>query len=273
MAQASLVADALRAAHPDFTVEIREYVTTGDRQTDWSLEAEGGKGLFTREIEEALLRGEADIAVHSAKDLPSAEPEGLVIAGFLPREQAHDVLVIRQGLTQPKVIASGSPRRRSQLKALFSKAVWTELRGNVETRLKKIARGDADATVLAAAGLARLGISQFEGLAFQPLGVREVVPAAGQGAIALQTRVGEANVIGAINHRRTEDAVRLERLLLGGLGGGCHTATAAHVVGKTLLVFHDQTGFREFNLNGEGPPPSERIPGICAKLLAETEGA
>ncbi|MGF1451124.1 MAG: hydroxymethylbilane synthase [Opitutales bacterium] len=269
LAQATLTAEALRAAHPEAEVVVREYVTTGDKQTEWSLEAEGGKGLFTKEIEEALLRGEADIAVHSAKDLPTEEPSGLTIAGFLPREQAHDILILRDGVQTPKMIASGSPRRRAQLKAIYPKAVWSELRGNVETRLKKIARGDADATVLAAAGLARLGIKSFTGLAFKPLGVREVVPAAGQGAIALQVRTGEESLLGSVNHGATLDAVRLERQFLGAMGGGCHAATAAHVIGKTLLVFHDTTGFREYNLNGDGPPAHERIPGICTELLGE----
>ena len=266
VAQAHLTAEALRAAFPEAEVVIREYVTTGDRQTEWSLETEGGKGLFTKEIEEALLRGEADVAVHSAKDRPTEEPEGLVIAGFLPREKAHDVLILREGVKTPKFIASGSPRRRAQLKALFPQAAWAELRGNVETRLKKIAKGEADATALAAAGLARLGITGWPGLTFRPLGVREVVPAVGQGAIALQTRRGDEAIVEAASHPLTTASVRLERLFLRRMGGGCHAATAGHVLGKSLLVFHEGPGFQEYPLKGDGSSPEATIDAICQAL-------
>ncbi len=248
MAQAHLAAEALRSAWPGREVVILEVETTGDRQTTWSLETEGGKGLFTKEIEEALWRGEADVAVHSAKDLPTEEPPGLVIGAYLPREMAHDILVVRTGIAVPTRLASGSPRRREQLKARFPQAVWQEFRGNVETRLKKIAGGEAEATVLAAAGLRRLGITRWDGLDFRPLGLREVVPAVGQGAVALQVRAGEEWLVEPAGDEATGRAVSLERRLLRGLGGGCHTATAGHVTDGTLLVFHADLGFLERKL-------------------------
>ncbi len=138
--------------------ELLKIVTTGDRQTDWSLIKQGGKGLFTAELEQALLRGDAHAAVHSCKDLPGENPAGLTVAGFLPRELTHDVVVLREGVTTPATIGTSSPRRQLQIAKLFPQAKFTEIRGNVDTRLNKIARGDADATILAAAGMRRLGI-------------------------------------------------------------------------------------------------------------------
>ena len=135
LCQAELVQASLCAAYPTATVEILKIRTTGDRQTEWSLEKRGGKGLFTKELEESLLSGAADIAVHSAKDLPTEMPEGLDLAGYLPREDPRDVFVLREGVVKPRFIASGSPRRRSQLKALYPGVVWSEIRGNVNTRL------------------------------------------------------------------------------------------------------------------------------------------
>src|SRR5690606_14214241 len=116
------------------------------------------KGLFTKELEEALLEGKADIAIHSAKDLPTDQPKGLALIGFLPRASPHDVLVLREGVKVPTLLASSSPRRREQAKRMFPHVVWKEIRGNVDTRLKKIAAGQADGTFLAEAGLQRLHI-------------------------------------------------------------------------------------------------------------------
>src|SRR6476660_2881063 len=127
--------------------ELLKIVTTGDKQSEWSLEQRGGKGLFTSELEAALKRGEADVAVHSTKDLPGDMPEGLGIGGYMPREDARDILVLRSGVAEPKSIATGSPRRRLQIGMLFPNAEFTEIRGNVDTRLRKIAEGGvADAT-------------------------------------------------------------------------------------------------------------------------------
>ncbi|MFN5804441.1 MAG: hydroxymethylbilane synthase, partial [Opitutia bacterium] len=141
--------------------EVRVLTTTGDRQASWSLEKQGGKGLFTAELEQALLRGEADLAVHSSKDLPTEMPAGLTIACCLRREDARDVLVRRTASASLATVATGSPRRRAQGGVMFPQAAWTELRGNVDTRLKKIAAGEADGSFLAASGLDRLAIRSW----------------------------------------------------------------------------------------------------------------
>ena len=188
LAQAALVADFL-GARMGAQCEIVKIVTTGDRQAEWSLEEKGGKGLFTRELEEALLRGEADLAIHSAKDLPGEAAPGLSTAGYLPREDPRDMLVLRAGAGTPRTIATGSPRRRLQAALLYGRPEFSEIRGNVDTRLKKIAdQKVADATILAAAGLKRLGIASWPGLEFQPIAYDRMVPAVGQGAIAVQCR-------------------------------------------------------------------------------------
>lgn len=252
--QAELAAAHLEHILPDTQCELLPITTTGDRKAEWSLEKEGGKGLFTKELEEALLEGRAQIAVHSSKDLPTDMPEGLALAAFLPREAAHDVLILREDTPEPAFIATSSPRRRSQLKSMFPKAVWGEIRGNVDTRLKKVANGhQAEATILAAAGLNRLGITEWPTLVFKPLDIRQVVPAVGQGAIALQSTVDFAPTLAPASDETTRRAVLLERRFLAAMGGGCHLATAAHVVGNVLLAFHEEYGLREIELPGENP--------------------
>ncbi|HVU38567.1 MAG TPA: hydroxymethylbilane synthase [Opitutales bacterium] len=229
-------------------VQLLELTTTGDKQRDWVLSAQGGKGLFTRELEEALLEGRAQLAVHSAKDLPTTLPVGLDFAGFLPRADPRDVLVRRAEVKTPKRIATGSPRRREQSRAWWPEVEWTELRGNVDTRLKKIAQGEADATFLAAAGLERLGITSWDGLVFEPQPVERMVPAAGQGAIALECRAADAGKFTGAMCLATARAVLIERAVLGALGGGCHAASAAHVAGDTLRVFHAPKGRANFTI-------------------------
>jgi len=235
-------------------VELLPLVTTGDRQTKWSLEKSGGKGLFTKELEEALLDGRADLAVHSAKDMPTEMPAGLDLVAFLPRENPADILVTKQGVNQPKVIATGSPRRRAQGSQIFPEAQWIELRGNVETRLKKIAQGrEAEATLLAAAGLNRLQISQFPGLEFRALSFDEMVPAPGQGAIAVQARSEERSLFQKISNQTTEHAVRIERSILTAFGGGCQVAMGAHYskVDDQLSFFHEKCGIKKLSLIGK----------------------
>lgn len=240
----------LTAAHLTTTlgrpIEIRIVVTTGDQQANWSLEKQGGKGLFTAELEEALRRGEGDIAIHSAKDLPTEMPSGLTLAGFLPREDPRDTLVRRAEISTPHKIATGSPRRRAQGSKLFKDVEWSELRGNVDTRLRKVAEGQADATFLAQAGLNRLGIHAWEGLIFETMTLSQMVPAAGQGAIALQTRADEAGLYASALDAATARAVGIERLFLARLGEGCHTAFACHVSGETVSIYRDDFGRHDF---------------------------
>lgn len=238
LAQAELAKAALAAA-TGLSVRVQEFVTTGDRKAEWSLEKEGGKGLFTKELEEALLDGRADVAVHSAKDLPTDLPEGLVIGAFLPRQVPYDVLVSRKAdISSLSLIATSSPRRRAQLKEQYPCAVWEEIRGNVETRLKKTAGSDTfEATVLAAAGLRRLGIEAWEGLSFTELPPEKVVPAAGQGAIALQCRRQDAGFFAAVNDSPTWRAVSIERTFLKALGGGCQNSTAVFFDSTTNILY------------------------------------
>lgn len=242
LAQANMTLELLQGKIPENSFRIEKMVTTGDRRTEWSLEKEGGKGLFTKELEDALLERRADIAVHSSKDLPSDMPEGLAIAGFLPRETPEDVLVIREGVETPKLIATGSPRRRIQLRFLFPDAAFTEIRGNVDTRLNKIKDGLADATVLAAAGLKRLGIDSWDGLVFRKLTLDESVPAVGQAAVALQCRVEDVPKYAPLLDAETSVAVTLEREFMIRLGGGCQVAFAVHYSDDTLRIYHRQCG-------------------------------
>ncbi len=248
LAQSNMVA-ALLSRALGTEVELLKIVTAGDRQTEWSLEKKGGKGLFTSELEHKLIEGGADIAVHSSKDLPGEMTAGLAIAGYLPREDTRDVLVIREELTAPRKIATGSPRRRLQIAALFPGIEFCEIRGNVDTRLKKIAEQHlADGTILAAAGMKRLGIASWPGLRFTPLAHTEMVPAVGQGAIAIQCRVADAARFAPYFDTATARAVLVERAFQNQLGGGCHTAFGAHATPGTLYFFHEKTGRRALPL-------------------------
>ena len=245
LAQAELAAAHLRARHGAET-ELLKLVTTGDQQAEWSLEKTGGKGLFTSELEKALARGDADVAVHSAKDLPGDMPAGLAIAGYLPRADPHDVLVLRNGVEIPGKLATGSPRRRLQAMRLFPGAEFCEIRGNVATRLRKMGEGLADGTILAAAGLARLGIVSWPGLKFTRLNFEQMVPAVGQGAIAVQCRIADTAILGDALDGPTGESVALERAFQSLLGAGCHTAFAAHATPDEIHFFHERTGPARF---------------------------
>ena len=242
LAQTTMVAAHLREKFGVET-ELLKIVTTGDKHTEWSLEKRGGKGLFTSELEAALTRGEADVAVHSTKDLPGEQPAGLAIGGYMPRADTRDVLVLHEGVTTPKTVATGSPRRRLQLARIFPDVTFTEIRGNVDTRLKKIGELHvADASVLAAAGMNRLGIASWPHVTMRPLSFAEMVPAVGQGAIAIQCRAGDAAKFAAVFDAPTMRTVTLERAFQNALGGGCHTAFAAHATADKLYLFHENTG-------------------------------
>lgn len=228
--------------------------TTGDQQQAWALESAEPRGLFTGELEQALADGRAHAAVHSAKDLPTQLAEGMVIAAYLPRAPAHDILLLRQGCAWPEVIATSSPRRRAQLKRRFPSAIWEDIRGNVETRLKKVASAKTDATLLAAAGLARLGLTAFEGISFCPLTLAQAVPAPGQGAIAVEAPEALAPRFAHLDCPATRAAVELERALLHASGGGCHSAIGIHVRGPHLHLFDEERGYRQLLLGHKQPP-------------------
>lgn len=266
LAQTEMVAAHLRN-QLGVETELLKIVTTGDRQTEWSLEQRGGKGLFTSELEAALQRGEADVAVHSTKDLPGDMPDGLAIGGYLPRADTRDVLVLRTGIETPATIATGSPRRRLQVKAIFPEVEFTEIRGNVDTRLRKIGeQGMADGTILAAAGMKRLGIETWSGVDFLPLSFDQMVPAVGQGAIAVQCREDDAAKFAAIFDAPTMRSVTLERAFQTALGGGCHTAFAAHATADRLYLFHENIGLKNLAISApDFAAPAE----TAARVLKE----
>ncbi len=249
LAQTQMVEEAILAAFPGAEVIQTQMTTTGDQRLAWSLEEKGGKGLFTKELEVAMLEGRADLAVHSAKDMPTEMEPGLVLAGFLPRAPVEDVLVKRKGVERIQTLATGSPRRRAQAKLFLPDVEFLEIRGNVGTRLTKIKDGHADATILAAAGLKRLGISEWEGVEFEPLSLNQMIPAVGQGAIALQCREGEEERFSALTDTATDLAVNIEREFLTMVEGGCQTAFAAHFADNSLLAFHEDAGRFSLSFN------------------------
>jgi hydroxymethylbilane synthase len=214
-------------------IEIQVIRTTGDRIQDRPLAEAGGKALFTKEIEEALLAGAIDLAVHSAKDLPTTLPSGLTLAAFLPREDARDVFVSRKanaiaGLPQGAVLGTASVRRQALVRRLRPDLRVVTLRGNVETRLRKLEQGDVDATLLALAGLKRLGLAA---MATAVLDTDAFLPAVGQGAIAIETRLEDRatrDLVAAVNHADTATAVSAERAFLAVLDGSCRTPIAGH---------------------------------------------
>jgi hydroxymethylbilane synthase len=245
LVQAREVQSRLTAAGFDAErIEIKIIRTTGDVVQDRSLAEAGGKGLFTKEIEEALLAGKIDFAVHSAKDLPTVLPAGLMLAGFLPREDPRDAFISRKAkslreLPPGAVVGTASPRRQALVKRLRPDVRVTTLRGNVETRLRKLDAGDVDATLLAVAGLKRLGLLST---ATAILSAEEFLPAVGQGAIAIETRADDANaraLVARIDDPETAIALAAERAFLARLDGSCRTPIGGHAVlrGETLR-FH-----------------------------------
>jgi hydroxymethylbilane synthase len=234
--QAELARAALLAAHPGLDpreVEIHAIRTTGDKVQDRTLAAIGGKGLFTKEIEEALLDGRVDMAVHSMKDMPTFLPDGLMIGAMLEREDARDALISPvassiAALPQGALVGTASLRRQAQVLKLRPDLKVEPLRGNVGTRLEKLARGDAAATLLAFAGLKRLGKPD---VATAILSTDEMLPAVAQGAIGVEIRSGDAKMralVSAIDHPPTSIRVAAERAMLAVLDGSCRTPIAGH---------------------------------------------
>lgn len=247
MKQAEMAVEYFSKKIENSTFEILPFKTLGDKKLEWSLEKEGGKGLFTKELEDALLNNEADFAVHSAKDMPVECPDGLAIAAFLPRDDARDTFISNSD--NLKVIATASPRRRAQLKRIYPDVEWTQIRGNVATRLGKLCAGLADATMLSAAGLDRLGINSFENLKFNRLDFSTCVPAVGQGVIAIECRTEDFGLFSQFTHLPTTLAVSLEREFLSALGGGCQVAFGAHFDGKIFRIFHEKISYKEFDFS------------------------
>lgn len=243
--QAHIVQDYLLEKGCDATLEIVPMTTTGDKHREWNLVEKGGKGLFIKELQESLLTGDTQLAVHSAKDLPTETVENLALAAFLPREDPRDVLIINADVLIPKIIATSSPRRKTQLMRLYPQAEFIEIRGNVDTRIRKIESGYADATVLAAAGLNRLDITASSKLRFETLTLEAMVPAVGQGAIVLESTTEYEPTLKQYTHTETHTAIIIERLFLKAIGGGCNVAFGAYFKDETLHIFHPKIGYHK----------------------------
>lgn len=233
LAQANWVAERLKEKHPRMEIEIIPIKTTGDRMQSVSLSVIGGKGVFVKEIEEALRRGEVDLAIHSMKDLPSEIPAELTIGAIPEREDPRDVFISgdgrRLGQLRPGArIGTGSLRRALQLRRLVPSVEVVSIRGNLDTRIRKIEREKLDGIVVAAAGLRRMG---WESRATEFISVDSMIPAVGQGALAVERRRTDdvaAEIISFLNDTVTAQAVMAERAFLGVLGGGCQVPMAAH---------------------------------------------
>ncbi len=233
LTQTNMVLRAIEAANLDLTIDVQILKTKGDQVTDVPLASFGGEGVFVKELERALLSGEIDMAVHSLKDLPATLPEGLVIASTPERADARDALIAKQvdrleALPEGACVATSSPRRRAQLLAYRPDLRLTDIRGNIDTRLKRLTEADGlDAIILAAAGLDRLG---WGDRITERIDCEVCMPAVSQGALAIETRVDDDRTIAAvsrINHVITHQAILGERAFLRGIGGGCHTPVGA----------------------------------------------
>lgn len=231
--QANHIKGSIEKEHPDIEIELLKIKTTGDKIQDVPLAQVGGKGLFVKEIEEALMDGRADLAVHSLKDVPTDLPHGLGLAAITRREDARDALIARGNesimtLPQGATIGSSSLRRQCQLLKVRPDFNIISLRGNLDTRIKKVETGKFDAIILAAAGMKRLGWSDRVS---EYISTDLMLPAIGQGALGIETRIGDRNtndLISFLNHTETASAVRAERSLLKRLEGGCQVPIAAY---------------------------------------------
>jgi hydroxymethylbilane synthase len=232
LTQTNFVAEKIKKLMPEMEIEICVIKTSGDIMQDVSLLKIGGQGVFVKEIEDALLSGKIDLAVHSMKDVPGETPDDLMLAAILPREDVRDILVARDNIKMefmPKgaKIGTGSMRRGAQIKAILPDANIVPLRGNIETRLKKIETENLTGVVLAAAGMKRMGLAQK---ITQFLPVEMMLPAVGQGALGLQIRktdVDLAKTCAVLNDATTAAEVTAERSFLRALGGGCRLPIAA----------------------------------------------
>jgi hydroxymethylbilane synthase len=233
LTQAELVADALRRAYSGLEVALVPITTTGDRDRSKPFGELGARGVFVKELEEALLARTVDVAVHSAKDMTSTDAEGLAVAAYLPRDDPRDALCGADGIRPGMRVGTASARRRAQLLALEPELSIEPLRGNVDTRLRKRAERRLDAIVLAAAGLDRLGLANEIGHRFDP---DELVPEAGQGAVALQVRSGEEGLVAVVDDVETRRRVSAERACVARIGAGCLAPVAAHHDGEALTA-------------------------------------
>jgi hydroxymethylbilane synthase len=249
LTQASLAADRLRA--PGREIALVPITTAGDRDRRRPFGEIGERGVFVKELEEALLEGRIDAAVHSAKDMTSTDKAGLAVGAYLPREDPRDALCGAAGLASGMRIGTASVRRRAQLLALEPTLSIEPLRGNIDTRLRKRGERGLDAVVLAACGLDRLGLAGEIGHRFDP---DEVLPEAGQGALAIQVRAGEEALVQVADDSETRRRVEAERACLAAVGGGCLAPVAAYHDGSTLrALIADEDGLWIERRAGDDP--------------------
>ncbi len=289
--QAGIVQAELSRNNPSLAVRIEIIKTSGDANTA-PLSLIGGKGVFTKELEEALLDRRIDLAVHSLKDLPTIIPEALNISAICKRDDPRDALVLRAknrkaasaslsvaGLVRGITVGTSSPRRLAQLKHLRPDLVFKELRGNVDTRLRKLDEGEYDALLLACAGLRRMGLDERISLA---LPTDQMLPAVGQGALAIETRADDTDTrdsVSTLDHKFTRLACTAERALLRSLGGGCQLPIAAHAVVRDKRIrldglVADVEGLRVVRDRVSGPLDEAEALGVQLgeKLLANGAG-
>jgi hydroxymethylbilane synthase len=281
--QAEWVRSLIEKIDPSLQVELNKIKTTGDKITDVPLAQVGGKGLFVKEIEEAMLRGEADLAVHSMKDVPTILPDGLHLSAVLEREDPRDAFVTRKdsGINSFKDLGSGSTvgtsslRRSCQLKNIRPDLEIVSLRGNLDTRMRKLDEGQFDAVILAVAGMKRLG---FGDRITEMLALDVSLPAIAQGAVGIECRVDDEFINGLIaplKHAETEICVSAERSCLKKLEGGCQVPIAAHAVLKNGTLLMDGlvgsiSGDRMIRAHMEGSPDeAERIGDDLAKEMLD----
>ena len=282
--QCEWVRDRIREHNPSAEVELVRIKTKGDKILDSPLSKIGGKGLFVKEIEEALLEKRIDLAVHSMKDVPAELPEGLTLAAFPERENPHDVLVSiddvpLNGLSRGARVGTSSLRRAAQVLHQRPDLEIVPLRGNVDTRLKKLHRGDFDAVILAAAGMTRLGLKDEIS---HIMTTREILPAIGQGALGLEIRSDDRAVIDLLspmNHPPTEVAVRAERAFLKRLEGGCQVPIAgfARLNGDELFLEGmvaelDGSVLLRDEIRGNGEKAEEMGAGLAERLISGGAG-
>ena len=251
---------AARLRAPGIEIALVPITTAGDRDRTRPFGEIGARGVFVKELEEALLDGRIDVAVHSAKDMTSTDTEGLSVGAYLAREDPRDALCGADGIRPGMRIGTASIRRRSQLLALEPRLSIEPMRGNVDTRLRKRGERGLDAIVLAACGLDRLGLGAEIGHRFDP---DQLVPEAGQGALALQVRTGDEHLVAAADHGETRRRVEAERACVAQIGGGCLAPVAAHHDGEllTALVAAEDGSWVE-RRSGEDPAA------VAAELLA-----
>jgi len=281
--QTQQTVELLRAKNPDVEFEILKITTHGDTVTDKPLTAFGGTGVFVKELELAIMDGRADFAIHSLKDVPTLQPEELILASFPVREDPRDVLLLRKGLKINELnytcnIGTGSPRRIVQIAEIIPTAHFTDLRGNIDTRIKKLEEDQYDGIVLAAAGLKRMGKLIDTGSC---LPVETCVPAVGQGVIAIECRKGDEETIAmvrSINDSATETAILAERGYMKTIGGGCKFpmgayATVEQDMLKMVVMLGNHHTQQIIRLTGHGPIADPQGLGkeLAEKIISEAE--